>query len=313
MCHIGLNKKIIIFICLVPFVLFGWYLKNYAAWGVDIVTYNEQYQLVSFEEPYYLKEFLSWGLINIFGDQFGDAKALSYALDVLLVCLAVNSSRSFLGCFLIMGILLISPPYYLLSLNILRQWLSALILTYCYINYSANRKLAPALLLSILAVFAHNSSIILILLYAICNFNLIVALVLSMGFVALQMIQFDIINPYQDLIFQDINGYSDIFKKYFYLGMVFFQSIASVILTNNKKKFNLAIVSFIITTLPASDWMLERLLLTVLFVSTFELATLIANIKAKISIRAYCYFLLVFSFVVTLMHSGVTTVINGQS
>lgn len=311
MHHRGLNKNIIAFLFLASLILLMWQVKNYASWGMDIGTYNETYHLVSYEEPYYSKEILSWTLIKIFADQFGDAKALSYALDFFLVFLAIKNTRSLLACVLVIWIVLIFPPYYLLSLNILRQWVSTLILTFCYFNYSGNKKLTPALFLSALAFFAHNSSIVLVLIYAICEFNLILALMLSIGMLAAQMLQVDLFSSYQDIIFQDINGYSDLLKKYFYAAIVFGQCIGSFLLTKNKEKFGLALVALIITTLPMSDWMLERLLLTVLFVSTFEFATCFANNNAGIAIRAYCYLLLSFSFAMTLLHSGVSTIING--
>lgn len=292
------------------------YINIYSVGGVDLSVYEEGVVNFTIFDIYYLKEIISWILIVLSKYLFGDVRYIFifYWLLLFYILTSVGVSRNKSLC--VVAMVCLTPYYYLMSLNILRQLISAVFLSASYFYYVSQKKIDfKFLFFIVLSFFSHNSVAFLILLYVIIYASFKVNLKYSiLLLIVLIILIFELkteINLY--LIYlstQEIAEEASDLKRYIYI----VSQIPFVVGISKYHKDNQIILIALVAVLiniPLPNWMIERLLITsgfVLFVTYVSFVKL-RSIFEVIKYTVLCLNMLIF----TIFHSGVKVILFGKT
>lgn len=249
--------------------------------GVDLAVYEANSNL-AFQEwsIYYYKEFFSWGMIKL---AYGVSEKLGLSQPTLVINLFLFAIYSLFtrGMNLkakLIPLILISPIAVLLSLNVLRQYISVLLLCLATLNLLNKNNLSACFLL-FLSFFSHQSVILLIF----CIFASRFLSVGSVAFLVLSMQFFIFILNSYGLGFYSGEGYvetgevSSAFKVLFYFCylVVLFLALNSLgFSVGDQLLFNKLIkvllwFSVLMIVFPWPSWIANRYLISVGFIYLF--------------------------------------------
>jgi hypothetical protein len=166
------------------YVTIVWYLLG-SVGGVDLAVYEANSNLALQEwSYYYYKEFFSWGIIKLayrVSGYFGLSQP-ALVINLFLLVIYFLFTRGMNLRVKLIPLILLSPIAILLSLNVLRQYISILLLCLATLSLLDKRYIAACLLI-FLSFFSHQSVILLIFcIFAIrfLSFRSVALLVLSM-------------------------------------------------------------------------------------------------------------------------------------
>ncbi|PUE08601.1 hypothetical protein B9Z51_06500 [Limnohabitans sp. T6-5] len=287
----------------------------YSVGGMDLSVYDENVVNFNFTEIYFLKEIISWLFIILSKWFFNDVRYIFIFAWLLLfyVLTAVGISKDRSLCVVAMACL--TPYYYLMSLNVLRQLISAIFLSASYLYYVSNKKINLKVLLFIaLSILSHNSVAFLIMLYVIIF--VVFKINLKYSFLYLLSVMFFVLKFQTEIILfaaylnnQEIVEEASDLKRYIYI----ISQIPFVVgIFKYHKDSRIILISLIVTlvNIPLPNWMIERLLITsgyvffITYLSIVQLRTIFEAIKSVV----LCFGMLIFTF----FHTGVKAILFGE-
>ena len=142
--------------------------KTHIPLGVDIEVYSSQMQGQMPKWTFYNgKEFISWSLLTLIGFITTISPNVQLIiLDLMVIFLLYAILKRFALSTILLPVIFISPVLVLLSNNILRQYI-ALPFLLGFLLSATYWRLKASIFFGLLAFFAHNSSLILILIFII--------------------------------------------------------------------------------------------------------------------------------------------------
>ena len=148
----------IVFIAQIYFIIAFSSLKYLAPLGIDIERYYDSVRYGIDEwTAYYLKEFVSWGLLSI-ASSFYEGKSANLLLifvDLMLWSIFVIFTPRKLVDPRFYFLVLLYPTFILLGFNVIRQYVAVIFFSVALFNIFAGRK-KIFLLFSIFSFFSHN-------------------------------------------------------------------------------------------------------------------------------------------------------------
>lgn len=213
------------------------------------------------------------------------------------------------------ALIMTTPMFYLLSLNIVRQWIGAIFLIGMVLEILNKKKFSWVAAIYMLAsVMSHNMNLLIILLYCgvmwcerqprrVLLYFFLISMVLLFGYF-IDLAVFD----YSDWMEgQVINETPSVYKKLYYFVLALLPWFVGLA---GKRQVNKdwVIVSAFFLLLPITDWMIERFLITT------SLLSLVVNVHKFCCFRArsdgfWMIVLVVVNIVMCNLHSGVKVIL----
>lgn len=293
--------------------------------GIDLIAYKIGSSIkIPDWTVYFYKEFFSWTIIKISyeaADLFGLKQPIIFINLLLLTICAFFTKNSAMRVSLL-PLALISPISILLTFNVLRQYISIVLLCLVILNL-LHRNWKTSALLAFLSLFSHQSVVLLIpTIYACYFFKLrtVTAIILLSQLSIFALNSFAGIDIYSDQGYTEVTDTPSIYKMYFYLAYI---ALIFVVLRFAKKsgdflfletsfisKLISAILIFSIATavFPWPTWIINRILTSTAFILIFLFFSLKKHRGSKGDLLAAA--LVTFNIFGILFHGGALSMIS---